>query len=230
QWHWFRQALRHCERVLADLPTVERLKHEGITHARQANLFGLGRDFFEQPGSGLPRDIDILFIGNLAEPIQRDRLSWLGRLARLRSRWNVQIGTGIEGADYYRHLRRARVVFNLSIRGEANKRAFEACCGALLFQEDTNQETPLYLTDRQHCVYYNESNLEELLDYYLSHESQRRALAEAACARAADFSFAALWRQTLAQLEAEWPALKERVKSRPAWDERQGLLARTWQE
>src|SRR5262245_52109472 len=94
-----RRALRRCERVLADLPTVEHLHQEGITQARAANLFGLEQDFLDQPAPVLdaPRDIDVLFVGNWHAAAQRHRLPWLGHLARLRSRWNVVLATGAHG-------------------------------------------------------------------------------------------------------------------------------------
>src|SRR5437764_762241 len=58
------------------------------------------------------RDIDILFVGNLHPAVQRERLPWLARLARLGERWNVQIHQGSFGDEYKQLLQRARVVFN----------------------------------------------------------------------------------------------------------------------
>src|SRR5207249_9550705 len=102
------------------------------------------------------RDIDILFVGNLHPAVQRERLRWLGRLASLSDRYSVQIHTGVFGKEYRQLLWRARIAFNRSIRGEANRRVFEAAAaGALLFQEHGNLETPQFFQDRQGCVYYN---------------------------------------------------------------------------
>ena len=35
--------------------------------------------------------VDILFVGNLHPAVQRERLYWLGRLARLADKWKVVI-------------------------------------------------------------------------------------------------------------------------------------------
>src|SRR5262249_4357672 len=140
---------------------------ERVGHARAANLFGCGRSWLEPPPDG-PRDIDILFVGNVNPAVQRERLSWLARLARLADCRHVVLATGVFGDDYRRLLRRARIAFNRSIRGECNQRAFEAAAaGALLFQEADNRELPAYFRDRQECVCYTTDDLEELLEYYL---------------------------------------------------------------
>src|SRR5262249_25085856 len=91
QFHWLRRLLPRCEGVLADPRPVERLHRAGIHHARAANLFGVEQDFLAAPLPAVdaPRDIDVLFVGNWSPAVQRERLPWLGRLARLRSRWNV---------------------------------------------------------------------------------------------------------------------------------------------
>jgi hypothetical protein len=76
-------------------------------------------------------------------------LPWLGRLARLRVKWRVEIHQGVFGEEYWKLLRRARIVFNRSIRGECNKRTFEApAAGVLLFQEEGNREVPEYFHGR----------------------------------------------------------------------------------
>jgi hypothetical protein len=214
-WGWCRHALPLCERVLADGPTVERLRRAGITHARPANLFGLTQPFLDLPAAG-KRDIDILFVGNTQPAVQRERLVWLGRLAKLRSRWNVVIATGVFGDDYRALLRRSRVVFNRSVRGECNLRTFEAAsAGCLLFTETGNAEVASYLADRRECVCYTDGDLEQRLEHYLTHEDERKALADAAHARVAEFSFEALFRPVLAEVERDLPELRERVKDRP---------------
>src|SRR5207245_9689137 len=104
--------------------------------------------------------------------------------------------------EYRKLVGRSRIVFNVSIRGECNKRVFEAAAGALLYQEEGNREVPAYFRDRHECVYYTEENLEPLLEYYLEHEEERRAIAEAARARVTDFSFEKLGDSHLHRIEA----------------------------
>jgi len=161
------------------------------------------------------RDIDILFVGNLHPAVQRERLPWLARVAQLSERRRVAILQGVFDEEYRRLLGRARIVFNRSLRGECNMRALEAAAsGALLFQEAGNLEIPAYLRDRQECVYYSDESLEELLDYYLDHEDERRAIAEAGRQRVQQYSFANLWDEQLRRIEEAWPELEERCLGR----------------
>src|SRR5438552_5489518 len=123
---------------------------------------------------GQIRDIDILFVGNLNPAVQRQRLPWLMRLARLGKRWRVAIHAGIFGDSYRKLLARARIVFNHVSQPRCSRRVFEAvAAGALLFEDAANGETAATFRDRQECVLYNAENLEALLEYYLSHESER---------------------------------------------------------
>jgi tetratricopeptide (TPR) repeat protein len=226
QRHW----LRRCDLVLTDMPGVEVFTRAGIPHVQAAQLFACQKAFVAALPAGRERDIDILFVGNLHPAVQRTRLSWLGRLARLGDRRRVVIRSGAFGAEYRELLARARVVFNHSIRGEANLRAFEAAAaGALLFQEAGNWETPAFFRDRQECVYYTADNLEELLEYYLGHGEERRALAEAARACLPRYSFERQWEDLQGQLDRDWDALAERARRRPAYRPEEHLAARLWQ-
>src|SRR6267154_6789069 len=82
-WHHYRGALRNCDLIFSDTAGVERLTQEGLSQARVGNLFGCEQPFLQNPASAIPRDIDILFVGNLNPAIHRERLTWLGRLVRL---------------------------------------------------------------------------------------------------------------------------------------------------
>jgi glycosyltransferase involved in cell wall biosynthesis/tetratricopeptide (TPR) repeat protein len=229
-WHAYRHRLRQCDLVLTDTLGVETLRREGICHTLAANHFGCDRSYVEEAWLKVPRDLDVLFVGNFNPAVQRQRLPWLARLARLSRRRKVLLTTGVFGADYRLLLARARIVFNHGIRGECNQRAFEAAAaGALLFQEEGNRETPAFFRDRQECVYYNADNLETLLDYYLEHENERRTIAEAARAAVGGFTYAKLWEQHLERIEVEWPALQERGGKRFVPDAVEALRARTWE-
>lgn len=217
QWHHYRaRALPRCDLILTDTHGVDVLHRAGLTHARAANLFGLGRSFLKTPAEPAERDIDVLFVGNLSPTVQRERLPWLGRLAALADRWRVHITQGVFGDEYHTLLRRARIVFNRSIRGECNQRAFEAAArGALLFQERGNVEVAAFFRDGQECVYYGDDDLEPLLEHYLIHEDERTALAQAGQTVAlAKGTFAVLWAEAVRTFAAEWDQLTERARRR----------------
>jgi hypothetical protein len=193
-WHHDRRCLRRCELALIDVPGVQALAREGLRHARPANLFGCDPGLLDGPWPDGPRDIDVLFVGNLQPAVQRKRLAWLGRRARLSGRWKVVITQGVFGAEYRALLGRARVVFNRNIRGECNLRVMEAAAaGALLFQEADNQEVPDYFRHLRECVCYRDDDLEARLEHYLTHEQERAAIAGAARERVRAYCFDALW-------------------------------------
>src|SRR5438132_8411001 len=172
-WHHYRHCLWQCDLVLTDAVGVEVMQREGMRHARAANLYGLEKGALStdstddtdktETGTGTSnagcqspcpvRDIDIVFIGNMHSAVQGERLPWLGRLARLGERWRVRIESGVFGEDYWKLMRRARIVFNRSVRGECNKRAFEAAAaGALLFQEAENREVREYFSCKEQAI------------------------------------------------------------------------------
>jgi hypothetical protein len=106
-WHYYRRRLRSCDLVFIDPPGVEALAPERITNVRSANLYGCDRAFLDlfqsaerngdkaaaegQAAASGPRDIDVLFVGNLNPAVQRLRLPWLMQLARLGKRWRIAI-------------------------------------------------------------------------------------------------------------------------------------------
>jgi GT2 family glycosyltransferase/tetratricopeptide (TPR) repeat protein len=229
-WHYYRACLGECDLVLTDTSGVEALARQGITHARAANLFGCERALVEEAWPEQERSFDVLFVGNLHPAVQRERLPWVSRLARLADRWRVEIRTGVYGAEYRDLLGRARIVFNRAIRGECNKRVFEAAAaGALLFQEAGNLEVPAIFRDRQECVYYTEDDLEELLRYYLENEDERRRIAEAGRALVGQYTFEALWDEQLAKIERGWSVLVERARRRSVRQAGSSPVCQTWQ-
>src|SRR5262245_23690273 len=177
QWHSYRR-LDGFDLLLADAPSVERFHRQGLHHARPANLYGVEQVFLDEGGTAGVRDIDVLFVGNLNPHLQGERLPWLQRLARLRPRFNVQILTDAWGADYRALQRRSRIVFNRSARSEWNRRVSETlAAGALALIERGNAEVTGILEDRIECVFYDERDLESLLEHYLNHEEDLLAIA-----------------------------------------------------
>ena len=92
-WHEYRQVLPFCDAVLTDEPGVDVLARAGIGRARPAVLYGAAPDSLGRSNTA-ERDIDVLFVGNLHPAVQRERLPWLARLAKLAERRNVVISNG----------------------------------------------------------------------------------------------------------------------------------------
>jgi GT2 family glycosyltransferase/Tfp pilus assembly protein PilF len=226
-WHYYRRALAACDLVFTDAWGAERCQQAGIAQARPGILCGCENADVDGPWPDGPRDIDILLVGNLNPPVQRERMPWLRRLAALSRRWQVVIRTAVPEDSYRKLLARSRIVVHHSPRHKCGRRAFEAAAaGALVFQEQGNRELPAFFRDRQECVYYQPDNLEALLEHYLGHEDERQALTAAARHAVRQFRFEDFWQDLLAQVAGAWADLQERVRRRPAPGPGGVLLAR----
>ncbi|HYH66560.1 MAG TPA: glycosyltransferase [Urbifossiella sp.] len=230
-WHGYRAVLHLADLVLTDQPAVDRFHRAGIAHVRPANLYGLDREFLAEAGAThVDRDIDVLFVGNMNPAVQGGRLPWLGRVGRLAGRHRVVIATGLFEADYRALLRRAKMVFNKSIRGECNQRAFEAAAtGAVLLQEAENPEVPLYLEPGTEYVPYTADDLEARVAACLADEAGRREMSARAGARVRGYGWLDLIRRALADCASDWPAVRERAARRSRSEARPSLPARVWQ-
>jgi glycosyltransferase involved in cell wall biosynthesis/predicted Zn-dependent protease len=230
QWHHYRQVATCCDLILTDRTGAERFERAGIAQARPAILFGGQRAFLDTPWPAVPRDIDVLLIGNFHHAVQSERLPLLGQLATLRPRWNVLFATNVYGEEYRRLLARSRIVFNRGIRGEWNMRVTEAlAAGALLMQDAECREVFGLLEDGKECVAYTPDNLLALTEHFLEHEEERRAIAEAGRARVQEFAFGRFLQEQLDVIDRKWDALVERAARRIASGTRPSLAARAWQ-
>jgi tetratricopeptide (TPR) repeat protein len=175
----FQQVGGAFDLLLADKEGCTRLQAAGYENVRYARLWAYDARLHRRL-EGVERDLDIVMVGNFNHDVQYERSRWLARIARLSRKYRVCVTSKVFGEDYVRLLNRAKIVFNRSIRGEINMRAYEApACGAVMFYERENPEIQDILTDRQECVLYGEDDLEALLDYYLRHDEEREQIAEA---------------------------------------------------
>lgn len=190
--------------LIADRNGCERLWSAGFRNVAYAPLW------FYNPAlhrrlPDVERDLDIVMVGNFNHDIQRERARWLARVARLSQRYRVLLTTNVYGEEYVRLMNRAKIVFNRSIRGEINMRAYEApACGALLFYERENEEIRELFIDRQECVLYGDDDLEDLLDYYLSHPAEARRIAEAGWQKVQTHTGAHQMARILDLVESAW--------------------------
>ena len=230
QWHYYRHVADHCDHILTDKPGVSKFQRAGIQHVSVGNLYGCDPAWLSDPPHHVERDIDILFIGNVHPYVQSDRLPWLARIAQLSDRYRVCIEGGVFGEDYRNRLARSRIVFNRSIRGECNMRVVETIAsGALLFQEAENEDVRTILADGLECIFYDDTNLEDLLEYYLSQETRRSEVAQNARQRIGDFTFERFWGEQLAAIQTLAPELAARMRMRLNGSQGGNLMGRVWQ-
>jgi glycosyltransferase involved in cell wall biosynthesis/tetratricopeptide (TPR) repeat protein/predicted O-methyltransferase YrrM len=215
-WSGYRHTLPLADLVLTDAPSAERMRRAGLAHARAANLFGLDRHFAAEIDTPeAERDIDLVFVGNVNPHVQSARMPWLGRLAALADRFRVVIATRVYGVQYRALLRRAKLAFNRSIRGECNLRALEAAAsGAVLLQEAENQEVPEYLRPTVEYAPYTKDDFEAVVARLLANAAERTAVAEAAKDRARGLTFDALVQVALGAGGTGWGEVKDRARTR----------------
>jgi len=129
----------------------------------------------------LPRPYEIAFVGRLDARQRRKRHLIL---EALKSRFPVRIwGDRPENEVNQQELghiySQARLVVNESIQGEVNLRVFEALAGgALLLTEDVGPNLLGLFTPGEDLITFGPQDLLEKAAYYLSHEAERRAIAQ----------------------------------------------------
>ena len=125
---------------------------------------------------GVTKLYDISFVGSLYP--ERKAL-----LERLSIQFNVHYESAF-GEAMVRIFNQSKIVLNVPVGGVTSgnlpHRVFEAlACGSLLFTNAVPGLAELF-TDREHLVCYDVGTaLGELLAYYLEHEDEREAIAEA---------------------------------------------------
>jgi tetratricopeptide (TPR) repeat protein len=129
----------------------------------------------------LPRPYEIAFVGRL-NPQQRRKRHLI--LETLKSRFPVRIWgdrpeNEVNQQEMGRIYSQARLVVNESIQGEVNLRVFETlAAGALLLTEDVGPNLLGLFTPGEDLVTYGPQDLVEKAAYFLTHEAERRAIAQ----------------------------------------------------
>jgi tetratricopeptide (TPR) repeat protein len=133
---------------------------------------------------------DVLFIGNVIPAIQRERAAFLKRILSMNDRLKVRVATNIRGVDYVDALANSKLIFNRSIRSEANMRVFEALAvNRMILIEESNQEISDYFEPGKECVLYNDETMEETLVEYVSDDQKRTKIEKAAAEKRESYSF-----------------------------------------
>jgi glycosyltransferase involved in cell wall biosynthesis len=132
----------------------------------------------------LPRIYDVGFVG--ATGRSHRKTPRMRRLKLITERYTTndvyrtahQFYTHAEVAEVYSQ---SRIVVNTSIAGEVTMRILEgAGCGALVLTETRTEALgDMFVPGRDLVTYSNDTDLIELIDYYLAHEDERTRIAQA---------------------------------------------------
>ncbi|MBF0433059.1 MAG: glycosyltransferase [Fibrobacteria bacterium] len=179
-----------------DICGFELLHKLGVQNIFHQPLFGHNPDRFRFLGS--ERDIDLSFCGSFNSSLHGKRNQLLYKLARLHNQYRIEVGQFF-GSEYVEILNRSKLVFNFSIRSEANMRSFEAMsCGAIPLVEKGNREMPILFREGLHYVEYTPDSLEKVINNILSCPSTLKNMRENALQEISGHSFAAQIKSLLA--------------------------------
>jgi tetratricopeptide (TPR) repeat protein len=177
--HVIGQLAAQVDLVLADAVGSRILRDRGIAHVEEISPWGFDAAVHKPDWDAEPL-WDLGFVGNFNDAIQRERNRWLARVAQLSDRWRVCAVAGLYGEDFARFMQRSRITFNRSVSGALNMRCFEAtACGSLVLVERSNLEIANWFEPGREVVLYGDDDFEEVVEHYLVHEDERRAIAEA---------------------------------------------------
>ncbi|MEO7425632.1 MAG: glycosyltransferase [Fibrobacteria bacterium] len=164
-----------------DWPGYRLLRNAGVANVHHQPLFGHDPAIYrnlESPGH--TRNLEVSFCGNLNAGMHRERNRLLARLGKWGAGRSIHLGQAF-GSPYVDILNRSRLVFNYSIRGEANMRLYEAmACGAVPLVEAGNQEAPLLFQPDRHYFTYEPQRLEARLESLLADPDRIAAVAREA--------------------------------------------------
>lgn len=208
-WRW----RAHFDLILGDQGLIQWLQASGYTHCAWWPGYGFSPRYFK-PRPDLPKCWDLTYVGNLNPDTHPERLRWLYRLLPLQKHFRLYFSDRVLGFDYVKVLCQSRLVFNHSLRGEMNLRAFEApACGALLLQEAENLEISRFLTPGQSCVLYQADTLLSTITELLADPARLARMAQAGLQQIQAFSYERQFTRLLTDLPA-WLEQKGRKKPR----------------
>lgn len=126
---------------------------------------------------GLPRDLDIAFIGQLFKPRSRRRRI----VDALGQRYSLNEQRYYRQEEIPKIYSRTKIVLNLPAADDLNFRVFEAMsCGALLVTERiASGQEELFQEDVHYVAFNGEKELFDKIEHYLEHEDQRLKIAQA---------------------------------------------------
>lgn len=193
--------------AVCDHAGAERLRGMGYAQVHEALLWGWDPLRWPVAPVRAERDIDVLFVGNRNRGIHAARERMLAHLARVAGGHRLVVACAVFGAENHALHRRAKLVFNHSVRGEANMRSYEApIAGACVLNERGNPTLPRVFTPGTDYAEYDADDLGAVIDALLADDERRMAIAECGQRAARPHTCTAHWTDLLARLAAAMPS------------------------
>ena len=147
--------------------------------------FGSAPDLY--PYMKLEKLYDIAFVGTFDFPSYISRDKFLKQLLRLQKKIKIYFGQG----EFTEIFNQSKIAFNCANEQKhVNFRALEVIdCGSLLFMEDDNMAIRDFFEDKKDIILYNENNMEELIEYYITHDDERENIIQNAMAKSKTYTY-----------------------------------------
>ncbi len=189
--------------VFTDKKGAQIFKDAGFSNVSSIQLRGFSPNLTRKIGRPFKeKNYDITFIGDLSSELHGERNKLLYRILKLSDKYKINIATEVYGNDYVNLINSSKIVFNHCNKQEANSRCFEVpACGSLLFVEEENLEIRDYFNDKEHCIFYNNDNLEELLKYYLENPEESEKIANQGYEKVQEYSYENMFSYLVSEIE-----------------------------
>ncbi len=161
------------------------------------------------------KEYDVVITGTLCNHFYRKRGQYVWRLLKLAQRYRIFAGRVPSLGDCYEIMKRAKIVIHCpSIQGGVNLRPFEAiACGALLLHEAGDHSIEEFFVPDKEVVLFTEDNFEQIIEYYLNHDRERRQIVKQAVRRNYQYAnIVSLMKNVIQEIEQS----KVIVTSKPA--------------
>ncbi len=153
--------------ILGDQALVNQFQARGFARCQWWPSYGFSPSQFypdpqseKHPEKPPEKDWDLTYIGSLNPDTHPERLRLLSQLAPLGNDYRICLRNQVYGTEYLQLLQQSRVIFNHSLRGEMNLRAYQApAAGALLLQESDNLEIERFLKPGSECLLYHRDSV-----------------------------------------------------------------------
>lgn len=176
----FESILKNASRfdwLFTDEQGVEYLNKYGIKNVSAINIKAFSPYLHRKYLYHSEKNYDIVFVGDFNKEMYQERDKWISRLSKLSSKYKILITNNSFGESYAEALNSSKIAFNFCRNNIINQKTFEIpACNTLMFINEDVKNLSKYLKDKEDCIYYNETNFEELIDYYLQNNEEREKI------------------------------------------------------
>lgn len=188
--------------LFTDHKGTELLKKHGIKNVSSINIKAFSPYLHRKYLYHSKKDYDIVFLGDFNKEMYQERDKWIYRLSKLSSKYKIMITNKNFGESYTELLNSSKIAFNFCRNNVINQKTFEIpACNSLLFINEGVEDISGYLKDKEDCIYYNENNFEELIDFYLNNQEEREKITKKGYQKVQRYSFEYNFENLLSEID-----------------------------